>query len=245
MTANPSRSRRFGQLIAVLAALLLTLGLSPAVAHAATSPGFDDEASQFSIFYDCRQGQNPCPGHGAVTNVASPSEDGESLKIDYQSGNPQYMGVYAYHKWAADHSATRFQINYDFDFPNKTPIQALEFPMNDYVSNTRYQWAMQWENKATGGSWRIWTGTAWSGVGIAQSLSANTWYTLTIDGDIVGGQVHYLDFIVNGVNHSLTQYSFNPTGGTGDFLAAAIQLDGDSAADPYQVYYDNCHFYWA
>ena len=31
----------------------------------------------------------------------------------------------------------------------------------------------------------------------------------------------------------------------GDFLAAAMQLDGDSAADPYQAYYDNCHFYWA
>lgn len=235
---------RIASLVAVLATVLLTLGVSPAV-RAATSPGFDDEASQFSIFYDCRQGQNPCPGHGAVSNVASPSEDGESLKIDYQSGNPPYMGIYAYHKWPADHAATRFQINYDFDFTNKAPIQALEFPMNDYVSNVRYQWAMQYELKATGGTWRIWTGTAWSGVGIAQTLNANTWYHLTIDGDIVSGKVHYLDFIVGTVNHSLTQYSFSPTAGTGDFLVAAMQLDGDSAADPYQVYYDNCHFYWA
>lgn len=244
MSRIPARRPTIVQLTAVLATLLLTLGISP-VARATTSPGFDDEASQFSIFYDCRQGQDPCPGHGAVSDVASPSEDGDALKIDYQSGNPQYMGIYAYRKWAADHSATRFQINYDFYFPNKAPIQALEFPMNDYINNVRYQWAMQYELKATGGTWRIWTGTAWSGVGIAQTLNANTWYHLTIDGDIVSSQVHYLDFIVGTTSHSLTQYSFNPTGGTGDFLVAAMQLDGDSAADPYQVYYDNCHFYWA
>jgi len=230
--------------IALLATVLLTVGVSPA-ARATISPGFDDEASQFSIFYDCRQGQNPCPGHGAVSDVPSPSEDGDALKIDYQSGNPSYMGIYAYRKWAADHSATRFQINYDFYFPNKAPIQALEFPMNDYINNVRYQWAMQYEIKATGGTWRIWTGTSWQGIGIAQTLNAGTWYTLTIDGDLVSSQVHYLDFIVNGSSHSLTGYSFNPTSGAGDFLVAAMQLDGDSAADPFQVYYDNCHFYWA
>lgn len=63
--------------------------------------------------------------------------------------------------------------------------------------------------------------------------SACDWYHFTIDGDIVSSQVHYLDFIVGTTSHSLTQYSFNPTGGTGDFLVAAMQLDGDSAADPY------------
>src|SRR6185437_2567194 len=115
-TMTKTHHVRIASLVALLATLLLTLGVSPA-AKAATSPGFDDEASQFSIFYDCRQGQNPCPGHGAVTNVASPSEDGQSLEINYESGNPQYMGIYAYHKWAADHAATRFQINYDFYFP--------------------------------------------------------------------------------------------------------------------------------
>ncbi|HEU5271475.1 MAG TPA: hypothetical protein VFU36_16225 [Jatrophihabitans sp.] len=235
---------RFASLIALLATVLLTAGISPA-ARATTSPGFDDDGSLFSIYYDCRQGQNPCPGHGTVGDVASPSEDGQSLKIDYQSGNPSYMGIYAYHKWAADHSATRFQINYDFYFPNKAPIQALEFPMNDYINNVRYQWAMQYEIKATGGTWRIWTGTSWQGIGIAQTLNAGTWYTLTIDGDLVSNQVHYMDFIVNGTSHSLTGYSFNPTSGAGDFLVAAMQLDGDSNADPFQVYYDNCHFYWA
>ncbi len=240
-----SRNVKVASFVAVLATVLLTLGITPA-AKATTSPGFDDEASQFSIFYDCRQGQDPCPGHGAVSDVPSPSEDGDALKIDYQSGNPQYMGIYAYRKWAADHSATRFQINYDFYFPNKTPIQALEFPMNDYINNVRYQWAMQYELKATGGTWRIWEGSkGWVGIGVAQTLNASTWYHLTIDGDIVSSQVHYLDFVVGTTNHSLTQYSFPPTSGTGDFLVAAMQLDGDSAADPYAVYYDNCHFYWA
>lgn len=126
MSRIRARRATIVQLTAVLATLLLTLGISPA-ARAATSPGFDDEASQFSIFYDCRQGQNPCPGHGAVSDVASPSEDGDALKIDYQSGNPQYMGVYAYRKWAADHSATRFQINYDFYFRTRPRSRPSNF----------------------------------------------------------------------------------------------------------------------
>ena len=50
---------------------------------------------------------------------------------------------------------------------------------------------------------------------------------------------------MHGVSHSLSQYSFAPTAGTGDFLAAAMQLDGDSNADPFDVYYDNSHFYWS
>ena len=52
-------------------------------------------------------------------------------------------------------------------------------------------------------------------------------------------------FAAGTTSHSLTQYSFPPTSGAGDFLVAAMQLNGDSAGDPYAVYYDNCHFYWA
>lgn len=53
-----------------------------------------------------------------------------------------------------------------------------------------------------------------------------------------------MDFIIHGVTHSLMQYSFNPTPGAGDGLIAAMQVDGDSHADPYKVYLDNAHFYW-
>jgi hypothetical protein len=77
------------------------------------------------------------------------------------------------------------------------------------------------------------------------NINAGTWYTLTIDGNIVNGQVHYLDFIIHGTTHSLNQYSFSPTSESGSGLVAAVQVDGDSRADPYQLYVDNAHFYWS
>jgi hypothetical protein len=76
------------------------------------------------------------------------------------------------------------------------------------------------------------------------NIVAGKWYTLTIDGNIVNGKVHYLDFIIHGTTHSLTRYSFGPTPEAGDGLVAAVQADGDAHADPYQLYLDNSHFYW-
>jgi hypothetical protein len=174
------------------------------------------------------------------------NEDGGALKINYLSGNPAYMGADAYIRLGTDDAATRYQVNYDFYFPARAPIQALEFCMNNYIQNKRYQWAMQWENIGSGApQWRLWNGSTWQPIGISDNnISAGHWYTLTIDGNIVNGQVHYLDFIIHGTTHSLTQYSFNPTSETGDGLVAAVQVDGDSHADPCQLYLDNSHFYW-
>jgi hypothetical protein len=237
--------KRFWVLAGVVCAAGLALGGVPA-ARAATTPGFDDQASLFKFFYDCHPVQNPCPGHAQVSDVPSPSEDGDALKINYESGNPPYMGADAYIRLGTDDAATRYQVNYDFYFPNRAPIQALEFCMNNYIQNKRYQWAMQWENIGSGApQWRLWNGSSWQAAGFSDNnIIAGKWYTLTIDGNIVNGKVHYLDFIIHGTTHSLTQYSFGPTSETGDGLVAAVQVDGDAHADPYRLYLDNSHFYW-
>jgi hypothetical protein len=40
-------------------------------------------------------------------------------------------------------------------------------------------------------------------------------------------------------------YAFVSPGKLGSTtLVAAVPLDGDANADPYQVYADNAHFYW-
>jgi len=220
---------------------------SPSAALATLKPGFDDQASMFKIFYDCHPAQTPCPGHAAVSDVAPPSEDGDALEINYQSGNPAYMGADAYIPLGTDASALRYQVNYDFYFPNRTPVQALEFCMNNYFGGKRYQWALQWENIGSGApQWRLWNGSTWQSIGVADgNINAGTWYTLTIDGNIVNGQVHYLDFIIHGTTHDLSQYSFSPTTESGSGLVAAVQVDGDSHANPYQLYVDNAHFYWS
>jgi hypothetical protein len=119
--------------------------------------------------------------------------------------------------------------------------------MNNYFGGKRYQWAMQWENIGSGApQWRLWNGSTWQPIGVPDNnINAGTWYALTIDGNIVNGQVHYLDFIIHGTTHSLSQYSFSPTSESGSGLVAAVQVDGDSHADPYQLYIDNAHFYWS
>lgn len=228
----------------------LTVLAAPS-AGAASTPGIDDEAPLIKIFYDCRQGQNPCPGRGGVSETASPSEDGQALDVDYAAGNPSYMGIYSYRVFPADHSATRFESVYDFYMPSAAPVQALEFPMNDYVNGTRYQWAVQWAPKeAPGPQWRIWEGVSnWQtpsgGVISGTGITAGAWHHLVLDGDIVGGKVHYLDLVVDGVSHDLTAYSFAPTSGAGDQLVAAMQVDGDVNGTPYHTYIENWHFYWA
>jgi hypothetical protein len=106
---------------------------------------------------------------------------------------------------------------------------------------------MQYENIGSGApQWRLWNGSAWQSIGISDDkIDADTWYTLTIDGSIVDGQVHYLDFVIHGTSHNLSQYTFSPVAGTGPGLVAAVQLDGDANADPYQLYIDNAHYYWS
>ena len=252
MTATLGRWHKRLPVLGTLAgAVSLVLAIGVPAAQASAFPGFDDQASLFKIFWDCSSG--PCGGNGSVTDVSSPSEDGQALKINYGSGNQSYEGLDAYDSasFGTDASALRYQVNYDFYFPSRTPIQALEFCMNNYFGGKRYQWAMQWENKGTGApQWRIWgghdSGVKWKAIGIsANNINPGTWYTLTIDGNIINGQVHYLDFIIQGTTYSLTQYTFAPDASSGPGLVAAVQLDGDSSADPYPVYIDNAHYYWS
>ena len=241
------RSRRLLLLAPLATASSLVLALGVPVARAATSPGFDDQASLFKIFWDCSTGCST--GNGSVTDVPSPSEDGQALKINYASGNKAFEGLDAYDEssFGTDASALRYEVKYDFYFPDQAPIQALEFCMNNYFGGKRYQWAMQWENIGSGApQWRLWNGSSWQAVGVSDNnINAGTWYTLTIDGNIVNGQVHYLDFIIAGTNHSLTQYTFAPDTSSGSHLVAAVQVDGDSSADPYQLYIDNAHYFWS
>ena len=256
MTASgTARIRGLLALSTLATAVTLALSLGFPAARAATSPGFDDQASLFNIFWDCSSG--PCPQNGSVADVSSPSEDGDALDINYASGNKAFEGLDAYlPNLGADASARRYQINYDFYFPNQAPIQALEFCMNNYFGGQRYQWALQWENIGSGApQWRIWGGAGdgvdWKAIGVpATNIKPGTWYHLTIDGDITTAsngslQVHYLDFIIAGTTHSLTQYTFPPDSSTGPGLVPAVQADGNSTATPYHVYIDNAHYFWS
>jgi hypothetical protein len=239
-------------LLTVCCVGVLAVASSPLVA--AASPGFDDEASQFELFFDCHPTVPNCPGQGSVTNVGSPSPnlDGQSLRISYSSGTP-FMGLDAFHRFPANDSARRFEVQYSFLYQNAGAVQALEFAMNQYIQGTRYEWAMQWEQLGPNGDghpqWRIWTGTTWAAIGFGDQLSPNTWYALQIDGSIAANaqgtlQVDYLSFTIHGVQHNLGQ-TFDSQPAAGDQLVAAVQLDGDGNPTPYDLFVDDAHLFWA
>ena len=214
-----------------------------ALASAYTIPAFsatnlDDNASQWGIFYDGGTAK------ATKTNVSKPSVDGTALKASLLSGQP-YVGIHVYRNLPPADAATSFELSLSFRFPNAAPIQALEFTMNTWVHNQRWEWALQWENIGGGSPppWRLWTGSAWQPIGVTQQLSVNKWHRLHLKGNISHGQVHYISFSCDSLSVQLGQ-TFAPVSSQGDKLAVAVQLDGDAHEDPYQVYIDRVDFSW-
>jgi hypothetical protein len=196
----------------------------------------DDTAANWHLYYDGT-------GSGSVSQVSSPSQDGSALKISLDSGTP-YLGVQAYQNLAAADSATSFTLSESFYFPNATPIQALEFSQDSWVQNTRYEWAMEWERIGTGVTtpvWRVWTGSSWLSLGIAQNLAAGAWHTFTLTGNIVNGQVQYSSFSCDGVSSDMGLL-YNPVASTGDKTAVSTRLAGNSVPTPYALYVDDVSF---
>ncbi len=210
----------------------------PAVAN------LEDDASQWGIFYD---GGNAL---AKLENISQPSVDGSALKISLLSGQP-YTGIHAYRNLPANDTATKFDLKLFFSFSSVTPIQALEFTMNSWVNNQRWEWALQWENIGDGTTqqgnpptWRLWTGRSWQNIGVRQQLSPKIWHKLHLKGDLLHGQVHYVGFTCDDTSANLDQI-FAPVSAPGNKMAVAVQLDGDSREDAYQVYIDGVDFQWS
>jgi hypothetical protein len=244
ITLRPPRA-----VVACLAALLAVLATmaGPAGAHADGWAGnLDDNPGAWQIWWDCHPAQNPCPASGQIN--PDPGEDGTGMALNFQGG-PSYVGMYNYDTLPADTSANTFQVSYDFIFFDwdLPAIQALEFTMDQFVSGQRYEWALQWERLGPNGApqWRIWSGSSWDPFGMPQSVDPDVWHQIQINGRILGGQVHYDSFTFDGTTTGLGQ-DYAPHGWpNGDQMVAAVQLDSDSAADPYNLYLDNVSLSWA
>lgn len=207
---------------------------------ATTAANLDDDATQWGIFYDGGTAM------ATLQNVAKPSVDGKSLQVSLISGQP-YVGIHAYRNLSPADTATSFDLTLSFYFPDATHIQALEFTMSKWVNNQRWEWAMQWERIGSGVTtpvWRLWTGSSWQSIGVTQQLAASKWHKLHIKGNISNGVVHYISFKCDTISANLSQ-TFAPVSNSGDKLAVAVQLDGDSQEDPYQIYIDQVSLQWS
>lgn len=187
-------------------------------------------------------------------NVPSPSLDGKSLQCSLAGGAP-YSNAHFYRNLLPEPSATGFTLTMSFWFSPTTTcnnegkpsmIQALEFTMNKWQQEKRYEWALQWQNVGTGApQWRYWDGGDWIPLSpaLTQCLAANQWHTFALEGAIVDGQVHYQRFAIDGQQYPL-DLTFQPVSTPGEYdrLAIAIQLDGNATQSLYDVFVDQVQF---
>lgn len=192
-------------------------------------------------------------------NVTTPSLDGKALHCALNGGRRPYSKIYCYRLFKPEPAARVFTLTLSFwyspttTFNNQSSpsvVQALEFAMSKYDSNKiRYEWGLQWENvRSEPGDpvWRIWNGRKkmWISTGITDTLTAQTWHTLVLMGEIRKGRVHYLSFAIDDVCHPLditVRPELLPSDAK-EQLVAAFQLDGNAEMSPYVVVVDQVNF---
>ena len=192
-------------------------------------------------------------------NVTMPSLDGESLRCSITGGAP-YSNVHCYRNLLPEPATAQFTLTLSFYFTPTTTfnnqggpsvIQALEFTMNKWQQEKRYEWAVQWENVgADAPQWRYWDphqAGQWVSLGITDSevseLAGEQWHSLLLEGEILSSQIRYEGFCIDQICYPL-DITTPPVDAPGvpDGLAAAVQLDGNYAETPYDLFIDRVHF---
>jgi hypothetical protein len=76
-----------------------------------------------------------------------------------------------------------------------------------------------------------------TGIPCPRQVQSN-WDHLTIHAEILNGQVHWIDFTLNGAFHALGNKFDAVTKGPSNSLGVHFQMDGDLAGDTYQTFVD-------
>lgn len=180
---------------------------------------------------------------------------GELLRCSITGGAP-YSNVHCYRNLAFIPNASKFCLSLWFGFNPSTTfnnqdgasvVQALEFTMNSWDQQQRFEWALQWQNVGDGApQWRYWDphqSERWVSLGIPGVVAGNQWHALSLEGEIVNGQVYYKRFTIDQESHTLNK-TVSPfaDSGVADKLAVAVQQDGNAAESAYAVYLDQVNF---
>lgn len=151
-----------------------------------------------------------------IRNVLMPALDGRSLECAITGGTAPFSNVHCFLDLAENSAATNFIVKYSFLYrpttthgDDQATVQALEFTMNKYKNELRYEWALQWRNVGISGNpaegapqWYYWDRFDWvliPDLPIDHRLEANCWHTITIEGDIQDDRIHYRRFSVERV----------------------------------------------
>ncbi|MFN0110050.1 MAG: hypothetical protein ACKVZH_14440 [Blastocatellia bacterium] len=218
-------------------------------ANSATTD-LDHDAADWGMF--CDRGR-PETNH---RNVVSPSLDGKALKFSLLRGtdNTGNSDAHFYRNLLPDANANVFTLSLSFQFhlPNapaqNNVVQAIEFTMNKWYQGKRYEFAMQWRNiGANAMQWHYWDGSRsgesrWIPLNIVDPLAADQWHSLSLEGDTISGLIHYRRFQIDGRSYEMNLCVAPLTDNDVDKLAVAVQLDGNSTTDAYDVFVDRVNF---
>jgi len=227
----------------------------PPTPETTASTNLDHDADNWGVY--CEGSPN-----WSKQNVTAPSFDGEALECAITGGSP-YSNVHCYRNLTSEPTASVFVLDFYFWFPvtthnqNDSIIQAIEFTMNKWYQGKRYEIALQWQNiiDGTGSTpqWRYWDPYGeeqWVAFDppipaiLTGGLNAGNEHHLILEGEIIGGHVHYQRFEIDGQSYSLDILipPLCTAPGDTDRLAVAFQLDGNSAESPYNVVVDKLNF---
>jgi hypothetical protein len=122
--------------------------------------------------------------------------------------------------------------------------------MNKWDCHARYEFAVQWQNTGDTAQWRYWNPhSGWQPFPTVTRCLVKQWYKLTLKGEITDtGQVHYISFTIDaGITKEdiLLNTTLPPVGTPANEpnrLGIAVQLDGNSTGDAFEVFIDDVRF---
>jgi Bacterial Ig domain len=175
--------------------------------------------------------------------ITSPSEDGSSA--EFAIAGPAYSNGYWY---IGQHPAPANGLQYlayqfDLYIPagDQNDPQAIEFECQQGLNGWTYNFA--WQAEYTANVWRVFNYVTkqWESTGIPLNrFTPGVWHHILAEyhNDPVTHVVYHDALTVDGVRHQVNLAHNAKSGGSGNYLNNAFQLDLNGKGTPYQVYVD-------
>jgi hypothetical protein len=171
---------------------------------------------------------------------------GGVLRLSFLGGDP-YAFAHFYANLAGRPArrltfSLRFYLGGATTFDNEdgvSTVQALEFSLSKYDGRKRYELAWQWENVGEGApQWRFWDpAKGWVRTDMAARIAPRVWHEMRFSGSVDGDSVRYESLSLDGKDAPIRlSVPMAAVPDVSDYLAVAVQLDGNFRSDPYDLY---------
>ncbi len=169
---------------------------------------------------------------------SSPALDGSSTLFSYDGG-PAFSHILWSQHLSNNGTASNFVLDMYYYIDRPANAQGLEFAANQQLVGEWYKFSTQCS--FADGKWRVWDSANQDWVATTAPCTrppANTWQHLTFQYQRANNQAVFVAITVNGQKYAINQ-SFNPQAHTGSTsVGVHFEMDGDSTAQPYNVWID-------